>query len=729
MSLGRGAPGLTSPGTPLIGREDEIERVGSLLANPGTRLVSILGPGGAGKTRLALATIERIQDRYPGGVIPVALADVTTSAAALDSIAAAFGAPAREDTDPVVRIAAAAPGEQALLVLDNLEQIRNLSAPIATLLGAVPSLQILVTSRSPLRIRGERELPLDPLSVPDRAIWNDPDALRANPAVRLFVDRAEAIKPSFTLDSGNAEAIAEICTRLDGLPLAIELAAARTRLLPPETLLAKLSVSLDLLSGGARDLPQRHQTIRAAIAWSYDMLALEEQRLFRRLGCFRGGAPLDGIEAIAAVEPPIEDHFDTLANLVDQSLLRQNDAGAEPRFSMLETVATFASEALAESDEFDRVNDAHAGWIRDLVRSGAEFSGNDLRDWMARLDTERENVGAAFDWFAERGERAAAQELGAGLIRWWDAHGRSAEARRQLERALRYGPEPGETGSRALSAAAVFARRHGDFAEAERLYETALERYRAEGDELAIANTTNNLGVIALDQGRYDLARERYESALEMFERLGQETRVAAILVNLGPVARRLGEPELAAQRYQEALTIYRRLNDRLRASIVLNNLGVLAISQQDPERAAALFNEALSGFQGLNDAPGSALAFRNLGEARLDLNDLPAALAAYREALAGYVAQGGRGGAIESIEGIALCLLVGRDPIRGARLAGASALLRDAWSLERDPADQDRIDQALATARSATGRGQITNALEARARTRFRRRDCRSDG
>jgi predicted ATPase/DNA-binding CsgD family transcriptional regulator/Tfp pilus assembly protein PilF len=709
MTVMPGVPGLAAPGTPLIGREDEIEQVTALLLAPSARLVTITGPGGAGKTRLALAAVDRVRDQFPGGIVTLALADIVSSEQALDAIARACHAADREDAELIVRVAAAVPERPSLLVLDNLEQIRGLSATLASLLGAAPALRMLATSRSPLRIRGERELALAPLALPQEQDWNDPDRLGRNPAVRLFVDRADAARHGFTLDASNAAAVAELVTRLDGLPLAIELAAARIRLLSPHAMLARLGDTLGLLGGGARDLPERHRTIRAAITWSYDLLPGPEQRLFRRLGRFRRVAPIDGIDALAAVDPAIDDPFSATDGLVDQSLLRADDTAPEPRFAMLETIAAYASELLAASDEYAAVCEAHAAWIAQLVSNPG---ATEQVAWMERLDREAESIRLALDWYAERGNPAAAQRLCGDLVRWWDAHGWSSEARKQLARALEAGPAGDGIGSKAVSAAAMFARRQGDYVDAERLYRDALDLFTAEGDEVGVASTANNLGVLALDQGRYDQARERYEAALDQFQRLGQENRVAAILVNLGPVARRLGDPGLAARRYQEALAIYRRLGDRQRASIVLNNLGVLAISQSDPGRAATLFREALNGFRDIQDAPGIALALRNLGEAQLDLGDAEA-IDSYREALRGYAGQGARNGAIEAVEGIALCHLAGADPFRGARLAGAATVLRESLLLERDPADQERIDKAIAAARANAGRGQITNAVE----------------
>jgi predicted ATPase/DNA-binding CsgD family transcriptional regulator len=716
MDATRSVTGLTAPATPLIGREDEIERVLALVTDPAVRIVTITGPGGAGKTRLSLAVVERVADRFPAGVTLLGLADLTAPERAIEAIADAYGAPPHRDAAPLARAAAAAPREASLLVLDNLEQIPGLAAPIATLAGAVPALTVLATSRSALRIRGEREVQLSPLRLPDPALWNDPDALKSNPAVRLFLDRAQAVQPDFVLDRESAPAVAEMCVRLDGLPLAIELAAARVRLLPPASLLPRLADNLGLLAGGPRDLPARQQTLRAAIAWSYDMLHAAEQVLFRRLGIFRRGAPLDAIEAIAAVEPAIDDPFDVLTNLVDQSLLRQEEyATGTPRFVMLETIRTYAAEQLAGTPEERSIYDAHAHWVSALAHDAdAHLGGSEQGAWLTRLDAEAENIRTALHWLIGSGQHEAAQALGGDLLRWWDARGRFSEAREWLGRALAGGPAPGPTGARALSAAAVFARRQADYPEAERLYTESLAISRALRDEIGIASAINNLGVLASDQGHPDLARERYEEALAIFRKLDNDWRVAATLINLGPVARRLGQLDLAAQRYQEALTIYRRLGDRQRAAIVLNNLGVLAITGKNAERAATLFQEALKGFQALNDRPGIALALRNLGEAQYELGDPASAAVSYREALQRYLEQGNRSGTLECIEGLALCALAGPEPEQGARLAGSAAILRLAFSIEADPADRDRLDRALAHARSEHGRSRLTNAYEA---------------
>jgi predicted ATPase/DNA-binding CsgD family transcriptional regulator/Tfp pilus assembly protein PilF len=709
-------PTIPTPSTPLIGREDEIALVVSLLGEPGTRVVTVTGPGGAGKTRLALAVAEQLQGQFPGGIAVLSLADLTAADRTMETIAAAFGAPVRADAAPVARAAAAAPRERSLLILDNLEQIPGIAAPLAALLGAVPNLLALATSRSALRIRGEREVLLGPLPVPARESWSDSERLLRNPAVRLFVDRAQAARPAFALDDGNAAAIAEICTRLDGLPLAIELAAAWIRLLSPVALLPRLTDSLLLLSGGPRDLPERQQTLRAAIAWSYDMLQPPEQSLFQRLGVFRGGATIEAIEAVSAVAPAIGDPFSGLAALVEQSLIRQNEQQPGfPRFQMLETIHAFATGQLDTIPERTAVHDAHAAWYARLAESAdAQLGGAEQASWFTRLDAEAENLRAALAWLCETPKFEAAQALCSNLARWWDARGHAAEGRQWLERALADGPASGPTGARALAAAALLARRLGDAERAEQLYLESLGIARSLDDQIGVASAINNLGVLALDRGESERAQERYDEALAIFRSIGDDRRIAASLLNYGQVARRLGDARLATDRYEEALSIYRRLGDRQRAAVVINNLGVLAITNHDAQRASVLFRDALADFSALEDQPGIALASRNLGEALYDLGDAQQATVAYRNALHIDTEMGNRANVLNDIEGIALCALAMHDVERGARLAGSASMLRFAFHLEALPSDRDRMDQGLATARSELGRSAVNAAFEA---------------
>lgn len=706
---------LTAPATPLIGREDDLSRLSALLAEPNARIVTIAGPGGAGKTRLSLAIVGEVAPRYAGGVAVLGLDDVTTPERAVEEIAAIYGAPPRDDAAPLARAAAAAPRERALLVLDNLEQIPGLAAPIATLIGAVPTLNILATSRSPLRIRGERELILGPLPLPDRAIWNDPEALAGNPAVQLFVDRARAVRPSFTLDRESAPAVAEICAHLDGLPLAIELAAARIRLLPPAALLPRLVDSLALLTGGPRDLPARQQTLRGAIAWSYDMLQPVEQSLFRRLSVFRRGADLEAIEAVAAVAPAIEDPFEALETLVDQSLLVHDDSDAEtPRYRMLETIRAYAFEQLTVSTEAAAVRDAHANWSAGIASAfGASMGGPDQRQWLTRLDAEGENMRAALGWLIESGQHERAQAMCHDLLRWWDARGKVKEAREWLTQALAGGPIESSIGVRALATAAIFARRQGDFTEAERLYTRSLDISTALGDQVGIASAINNLGVLARDRGDLETAFENFERGLAIFRRIEDERRIAAILINLGSLARQLHRYEETSRFYEESLALYRRFGDRQRAAVIINNLGVLAMYQADYSRARPLFEDALQEFTTLEDRPGIALATKNVGEVSLELGDPERAIADYKTALTYYAEIGQRRETLECIEGIGMALIAAHDAERGARFLGAAEFIRGIYSIAYEPEDRKRIDQALVRARSETSRAAIGNAFD----------------
>jgi predicted ATPase/DNA-binding CsgD family transcriptional regulator len=706
---------LTAPATPLIGREDDIARLSELLAEPNARLVTIVGPGGAGKTRLSLATIEAVASRYPGGVAVLGLADVTSPDRAIEEIAAIYGAPPRDDATPLARAAAAAPRERALLVLDNLEQIPGLAAPIATLIGAVPALQILATSRSALRIRGERELILGPLPLPERAIWSDTEALAKNPAVRLFIDRAQAVRPGFILDRENAPAVAEMCAHLDGLPLAIELAAARIRMLPPAALLPRLADSIALLTGGPRDLPARQQTLRAAIAWSYDMLQPAEQSLFRRMGAFRRGATIDGIEAIAAVEPGIDDPFSVLEALADQSLLIHDDSDADaPRYRMLETIRAYAFEQLTAAGEATDVRNAHADWAAGIAKAfDANMAGPDQVRWLTRLDAEAENMRVALGWLSESRQFDRAQAMCPDLLRWWDARGNVKEARDWLGKALAEGPLQSSVGVKALATAAMFARRQGELPEAGRLYQQCLEISTAIGDRIGIASATNNLGVIARDQGHPEIAFANYERALAIFRELNDEPRTAALLINIGGAARQLDRFDQAATFYNEGLALYRRRGDRQRAAVLINNLGVLAMDQADFQRSKQLFTDALNEFNALEDRPGIALATKNLGEALLELGDIEPSVAAYKSALAFYSEGGGRRETLECIEGIGMAAIATHDAEPGARLLGAADFIRGVFSIGYEPEDRKRIDAALARARSERTRAAINNAFE----------------
>jgi predicted ATPase len=599
------SPASTLPAqpTPLVDREREAEAVGELLLRDGVRLVTLTGPGGVGKSRLALEVGARLGPSFEEGVRFVELASVAAPELVATTLAGALGLRTSGSRPPVEDVKSYLRDRRLLLVLDNFEQVTEAAPLVAELLAAAPGVEVLVTSRTVLRLSGEHGFAVPPLSLPKTGAGREVGSLEQYGAVRLFVERARAAKVGFELTGENAEAVTEICRRLDGLPLAIELAAARVRLLPPRALLARLDSSLGLLTEGARDLPERQRTLRSTMAWSYGLLEEDEQMLFARLGVFVGGFDLQAAEAVCgpANDPSenpdrVPDVVEALGSLVDQSLVWQEERNGEPRFGLLETIREYALERLREKAGWREAHDRHAAYYLSLAEAAEpELKGPDQLEWLERLEIEQDNLRAAMSHFVEQDRIEQAVRLGWGLWLFWWFHGHVEEGGRWMEEILtKSGSLPPYPLARALSGAGLIAFARGDYARAEALLEQSLPLYREVGDKPGIAMALEVPGHMATLRGEYGRAREMVEESLALHRELGEDWNVAMGLSSLGWIPLRQGDHDRAARLFEEGLSVARRVGDRFAINVLLYSLALSRQAQGDLTGATGLLEEGL---------------------------------------------------------------------------------------------------------------------------------------
>ncbi len=543
--------------TSFIGREREVEQVCDLMRGPDVRLVTLTGPGGVGKTRLAIAIARQLADSFPDGVAFVSLAPVRDLDLVWPTVAQALGVRDAGDAPLTDRLTASLRDKRLLLVLDNFEQVVEAAPLVAALLVECPGLKVLATSRVRLRVSGEREHEVPPLALEEET--DAPVGVAGSAAVRLFVERAQAVRADFGLTVANAPAVAAICRRVDGLPLAIELAAARVKVLPPAALLERLERRLPVLTGGGRDLPTRQQTMRAAIAWSYDLLTAAERALFLRLGVFVGGVTLEAAEAVCTVDGLASDVLEGIASLVDKSLLRQEEAAGEPRYRMLETVREFALEQLAAGGAEAATRDQHATWCLSLGEAaGAVLWRSDDPGVVARLEAELANLRAALGWLEQAGRGDDLLRLAAAVGRFWYVAGHHREGRAWLERALAMAsPAPTPARVRGLLYAGLQAIGFDDAA-AFRAHEAAagLARDLGLAEEAAVGELGQ--GIVLEDRGDYAAAEARFAAALPRFREAGNDAYELTTTYHLGVAAHGRGETDRAHRLWEETLAAAR---------------------------------------------------------------------------------------------------------------------------------------------------------------------------
>jgi predicted ATPase/transcriptional regulator with XRE-family HTH domain len=712
-------PDLRMPSTPLVGRADVLASGLALLARPDVRLVTLTGSPGAGKTRLALDMAASVADRYRDGAVAVALAPLTDASLVMPAIALVLGLHESREQPPLELVAAHCAVRQLLLVLDNLEHLVAAGVELVDLLARCPGLRVLATSRVPLRVRGEHELEVPPLPLPtpEQERTGHPAALRRVASISLFVERAAAVAPGFELTAENAGAVAAICRRLDGLPLALELAAPWVRLLPPRELASRLDHRLDLLVDGPRDLPERQRTLRAALRWSCDLLAPEQRALLRRLSVFAGGAPFDALERVGQAAGPLPGGMlRGLAALVDHGLVRPlGDHRAEPRVTVLETVREFGRELLEEAGEVELTAGAHLDWYAGLaVEAQAALAGPEQSRWLDRLTLELDNMRSALRWAPVHGAVETGLRLAAALHQFWLGRGHAPEGLAVLERLLQAGgPVNPSVRAEALRAAGALAWRRGSDELAAARFRESVAIHRELGNEGGLAEALRGLAAVLERLGEHEASLALFDEAVSLLRGLDEPQALAVALMHLGVAASRDGHAAHGVELYEEALSIFRRLDNALGTAMCLVNLGNQTRQNGELDLARSRIEEAEAIARRLGAPIHLAAALEGLSSVAWAAGDVAAAGRYARESLTEFTRVGHPQGVAVALRALARVAGAEGRAVRAARLYGAAHAI---CPIELAPdKDEERSHQAVfANLREQLGEASFTAARDA---------------